>query len=212
VNRPHHALRGVYAITDERLTPGAQLVERVSAVLRGGARVIQYRDKSTDCGRRRDEARQLKDLCEAHGALLLINDDVELARAVGAHGAHIGQEDERLAEARALLGKRAVIGVTCHDSLALALAAEGGGADYVAFGAVFTSPTKPQARRAPLALITEARRRLRVPICAIGGIEADNAAHVVAAGADMLAVISGVFAQADPEATTRRIQALFTRD
>ena len=212
MSRPHHALRGVYAITDERLTPATQMAERVSAVLRGGARVIQYRDKSRDHERRRDEARLLKDLCEVHGALLLINDDVELAHDVGAHGVHIGQQDLALAEARARLGERAVIGVTCHDSLELALAAEGGGADYVAFGAVFVSPTKPQARRAPLALITEARRRLAVPICAIGGIEADNAAQVVAAGADMVAVISGVFAQADPEATTHRIQALFTAD
>lgn len=207
---PHPSLRGVYAITDEALTPAADMTGRVGAVLRGGARVIQYRDKSEDQTRRRQEARLLKELCETHGALLLINDDIELAAEVEAHGAHIGQEDRALAEARAMLGEHAVIGVTCHDSIELALAAEGSGADYVAFGAVFTSPTKPHARRAPLALISEARRRLTIPICAIGGIEADNAAQVVAAGADMVAVISGVFAQADPEATTRRIEALFT--
>ena len=205
-------LKGVYAITDERLTPGTEMDERVDAVLRGGARVIQYRDKSTHRERREREARQLKGLCDDHGALLLINDDVHLAEAVGAHGVHLGQQDCTLADARRALGDEAVIGVTCHDSLELALAAEGGGADYVAFGAVFTSPTKPQARRAPLALITEARRRLTVPICAIGGIEVDNAAQVIAAGADMVAVINGVFAQADPEAATRRIQALFGAD
>ncbi|MBD3618368.1 MAG: thiamine phosphate synthase [Chromatiales bacterium] len=207
-----HRLTGVYAITDAALTPPHRLAAQVEAVLRGGARILQYRDKSTDGERRLREARALRELCEAHGALLLINDDIALATAAGAHGVHLGQQDTALAAAREQLGPDAIIGITCHDSLTLAHTAEAGGADYVAFGALFPSPTKPDAPRASLDLIREARRTLTVPICAIGGIEADNAAAVIAAGANLLAVISGVFAQADPEAATRGIQALFPDD
>ena len=205
----HPRLAGVYAITDERLTPAETILDQVATVLRGGCRIVQYRDKSADHHRRLQEARALRALCESRGARLVINDDVELARAARAHGVHIGQQDCGLDRARECLGRDAVIGVTCHDSLELALAAEAGGADYVAFGALFTSSTKPRARRAPLALLTEARRRLALPICAIGGIETSNAAQVIAAGADMIAVVGGVFGQPDPEAAARGLQGLF---
>lgn len=204
-----YRLAGIYAITDAVLTPPHRLTAQVEAVLRGGARILQYRDKSAESERRLREAHALRALCEAYGALLLINDDIALAAAAGAHGVHLGQQDTTLAAAREQLGPDAIIGITCHDSLALARTAEAGGADYVAFGALFPSPTKPDAPRASLDLIREARRALTVPICAIGGIGADNAAAVISAGADLLAVISGVFAQADPEAATRSIRALF---
>ncbi|HSP01103.1 MAG TPA: thiamine phosphate synthase, partial [Thioalkalivibrio sp.] len=158
---------------------------------------------------RRDEARALKALCEQHGALFIINDDVALAASAGAHGVHLGQGDMPLAQARARLGQAAIIGITCHDRLDLALAAQAEGADYVAFGAVHPSPTKPVAVRAPLMLFAQAREVLRIPVCAIGGLDADNAAAVIEAGADMVAVISGVFARPDPEAEARQLAAMF---
>jgi len=181
----------------------------VSAVLRGGARLVQYRDKSDDADRRQREARALKSLCEQHDALLIINDDVTLAANVGAHGVHLGQGDMPLAQARASLGQAAIIGITCHNRLDLALTAQAEGANYVAFGAAQPSPTKPDTVRAPLMLFAQAREVLSIPICAIGGLDADNAAAVIEAGADMVAIVSGVFAQPDPEAQARRLAAMF---
>lgn len=195
----HPPLRGLYAITDARLTPGDRLLERVDAALCGGARWIQYRDKGTNATRRLAEARALAELCHAHDAGLIVNDDVELAAASGADGVHIGLEDCALESARTRLGAQAVIGVSCYNRLELAEDAAASGADYVAFGSVFPSPTKPQAARADLDLLRKARARLTVPICAIGGIDARNAAAVAATGVDMLAVISGVFGEQDPE-------------
>lgn len=211
MNKSGPRLRGLYAVTPDTATDLEALRARAEAVLRGGARLLQYRDKSADTPRREREARILLDICERHGALLIINDDVRLAGRIGAHGVHLGQQDMPLPEARAMLGREAVIGITCHGRLDLALAAQSAGADYVAFGAVYPSPTKPDAVRAPLHLFTEARAQLSIPICAIGGIEADNAAAVIAAGADMVAVVSGVFAQPDPETEARRLSTLFAR-
>jgi thiamine-phosphate pyrophosphorylase len=206
---PRTELRGLYVITPDGPPDPSHLRAQVAAALRGGARVVQYRDKSDDDSRRLDEARALRDLCESHGALLLINDDTHLARAAGAHGVHLGQKDMPLEQARTLLGPDAVIGITCHDRLDLAITAELAGADYVAFGAAFPSPTKPDAVRVPLMLFAQAREVLHIPICAIGGITADNASAVIAAGADMVAVSSGVFDRPDPEAEVRRLAALF---
>jgi len=196
-------------VTPDRHADFARLSQAVSAVLRGGARLVQYRDKSGDAQRRQDEARALKALCEQHGALLIINDDVALAASSSAHGVHLGQGDMPLAQARAILGDTAIIGITCHDRLDLALTAQAAGADYVAFGAVHPSPTKPDAVRAPLMLFAQAREVLSIPVCAIGGLDADNAAAVIEAGADMVAVVSGVFAQPDPEAQASRLAAMF---
>lgn len=186
---------GLYAITDTTLLAG-RLLPAVTAALAGGVRVLQYRDKSTDAIRREAEARALLRLCRAHGALLLINDDVALAARVGADGVHLGQGDAALVSARARLGAQAVIGITCHDRLDLADAAAAGGADYLAFGAMFTSASKPEARPCPLSLLAEARRRHALPLVAIGGITPDNAGHVIRAGADAVAVIAGLW-QAD---------------
>ena len=202
-------LHGLYVITPEHHPDPGWLEGKADEALRGGARLVQYRDKSGDWRRREREAGELRALCTRHGALLIVNDDVELALATGAHGVHLGQGDMPLDEARGKLGDRAIIGITCHDRLDLAIAAQLGGADYVAFGAVYPSPTKPAAVCAPLALIAQARESLDIPICAIGGISADNARAVIRAGADMAAVIDGIFGQPDPEAAARRIAALY---
>jgi len=206
-----YTLAGLYAITDAELMPNdRQLLDSVAAALRGGARILQYRDKSTDAEKRLRQARALAALCHEHGVALLINDDVELALACAADGVHLGQQDGSLAAARERLGERAIIGITCHDRLELALAAEQGGADYVAFGAFFPSTTKPDAKPAPLGLLREARARLHCPIVAIGGLSMDNAGQVIQAGADMIAVIHALFAHEDIEAQARAFGRLFS--
>lgn len=189
-----NALRGLYAITPTALCADPpRLLAAVDAALRGGARLIQYRDKSDDAGRRLASARALLPLCNRHGARLIINDDVGLAVASGAHGVHLGLDDCPLAEARSRLGPGAIIGVTCANSLARAQAASEGGADYLAFGAFYPSRTKPHAAPATLELLREARIRTSLPLCAIGGITAGNAAVLIEAGADLIAAVESVF-------------------
>lgn len=202
-------LHGLYVITDSQLCPPEQLLECVEQALRGGAVAVQYREKSLPELERRRQAFDLNRLCQDHDALFLVNDDVLLARAVGAGGVHIGQDDMKLAHARELLGMRALIGVSCYNQLELAVKAEQQGADYVAFGRFFASRTKPLAVQADPALICQAKQVLRVPVVSIGGITADNGAPLVAAGADMLAVIQGVFGQNDIEAAARKIADLY---
>ncbi|WP_210398023.1 thiamine phosphate synthase [Motiliproteus sediminis] len=206
----NRVLTGLYAITDSTLlTDTPTLLRRVEAALRGGATVVQYRDKSRDHDKRREQARRLAELCERYQRPLLINDDAELAAASGAAGVHLGQGDGSVAAARALLGVRAIIGVTCHDQLALAQQASLEGADYVAFGAFFPSTTKPKATPAPLALLRQARNELPLPIVAIGGITSDNAQLVINHGAHMVAVVGDLFATDDTENRARVYQRLF---
>ncbi|WP_420467412.1 thiamine phosphate synthase [Panacagrimonas sp.] len=206
-----NALRGLYAITPTALClEPSRLLAAVDAALRGGARLIQYRDKSSDPTRRLESARALRALCARHGGKLIVNDDVELALAAQAHGVHLGLDDLPLSEARARLGPDCLIGVTCQDSLHRARAASAGGADYLAFGAFFVSRTKPDARRATLALLCEARIDTSLPICAIGGITADNAGPLIDAGADLIAAAEGVFGAADVEIAARRYARCFT--
>lgn len=196
-------IRGLYAITDNQQAD--RLLPQVEAALQGGVRLLQYRDKSGDHSRRRAEAAALRILCRCHGVPLLINDDVELALAIDADGVHLGQGDLDLRVARQRLGPDRLIGITCHDSLALAKKAEADGADYVAFGACFPSISKPTARTCPLNLMGEARQQLQLPVVAIGGINPDNIASVIAAGADACAVIASLWQAVDVRA---RAQAL----
>jgi thiamine-phosphate pyrophosphorylase len=205
----HPSCRGLYAITDALLIPDDRLTEAVEQAILGGARLIQYRDKSHDDARRLTQARTLNELCQHHEVPLIINDDVELAAQVGAAGVHVGKDDSAFAIARARLGGNALIGVSCYDRLDLALEAVRAGADYVAFGAFFPSPTKPTEIRASVALLRKARAALNVPIVAIGGITPDNAPLLLDVGADALAVVSGVFGQPDIQAAARRYANLF---
>jgi len=202
-------LHGLYAIADTSQVRGSELVEAVDAALRGGARIIQYRDKTTR-PQRHEEARALRELCNKHSALLIINDDISLASEVAADGVHLGREDAALEKARATLGRDIIIGVSCYNQMSRAQRLVQAGADYVAFGSFFESPTKPEAVSADIGLITSAKRALRVPVVAIGGITPENGAALITAGADVLAVISGVFAQPDAEQAARRYVALFT--
>ena len=209
INKP--SCRGLYAITDAALIADDRLIDAVELAILGGARLIQYRDKSADATRRLAQAQALNALCRRYAIPLIINDDVELAFQVGAAGVHLGQDDPAFTTARTRLGEHALIGVSCYDRLDLAVAAERAGADQVAFGAVFPSPTKPDEVRASLNLLREARAVLKLPIVAIGGITPDNAPVLLAAGVDGLAVISGVFGQPDIQAAARRYSALFAQ-
>lgn len=198
-------LRGLYAITDSQLLAG-KFLQYVEAALDGGLTLLQYRDKSNDENRRLREAETLKTLCDRYKAHLIINDDAELAARLGV-GVHLGQTDGPLTPARALLGRQAIIGSTCHDQIDLAEQAAKEGATYVAFGRFFTSSTKPGAAPAALDVIDQARTRLNLPICVIGGITLDNAAPLVERGADLLAVVHGLFGADSTQEVTRRAQA-----
>lgn len=201
-------LRGLYAITPDGV-PAETLLAQVEAALHGGVRLVQYRDKMADATRRAALARALVALCRRHDAGCIINDDLALALAVDADGVHLGGTDGDLAAARAALGPGRVLGASCYADFALARAAKVAGADYVAFGAVCASPTKPQAVRAPWDLLTRARDELAVPVCAIGGITLADAPGLVAAGADLLAVITDLFNAPDLAARAAAYQTCF---
>lgn len=203
------SLRGLYAIADTQFLDDAQLVPAVEAAIAGGARVVQYRDKRNQPEVRISQARRISDLCRLHGVPFLVNDDVALAMETGADGMHLGRDDLPLAQAREQLGADSLIGVSCYNELERALTAQQQGANYVAFGSFFPSRTKPEAVRATPELLREARLRLNIPIVAIGGITPENGAALIEAGADMLAVIEGVFAQPDIHAAARRYAQLF---
>jgi thiamine-phosphate pyrophosphorylase len=185
-------LAGLYALTpDESRTE--VLVSKVRQALAGGASALQYRNKTAGPELRREQGRLLAVLCRNAGVPFIVNDDLALALELDADGVHLGADDGDLAEARKRLGQGRLLGASCYDRLDLAQAAARAGADYIAFGSVFPSGTKPGAVRAPLAIFAQARRSVGLPLVAIGGINLHNAPNVIAAGADAVAVISAVF-------------------
>lgn len=185
-------LAGLHAITPDE--PRTEiLLRRTDQALRGGASVVQYRNKTADGALRLEQGRALAALCTQAGAIFIVNDDVALALELGADGAHLGATDGDLVEARRRLGKDRLLGASCYDRVELAQAAARAGVDYVAFGSVFASVTKPGAVHAPLAIFAAARRCIALPLVAIGGITLQNAVQVFAAGADAVAVISALF-------------------
>ena len=185
-------LAGLHAITPDE--PRTEiLLRKTDQALRGGATVVQYRNKTADAALRKEQGRALAALCTKAGAIFIVNDDVALALELGADGAHLGATDGDLAEARRRLGNGRLLGASCYNCVELAEAAAQAGVDYVAFGSVFVSATKPAAVHAPLGIFAEARRRLALPLVAIGGITLQNAPQVFAAGADAVAVITALF-------------------
>ena len=200
--------RGLYAVTpDDADTPA--LVAKVTAAVSGGARIVQYRNKPASPELRREQAAALKRACDAHGALLIINDHADIAREIDAAGVHIGADDGDLAAARAIVGPDKLVGVSCYRRIELAREAEARGVDYVAFGSFFASSVKPGAVRAPIDLLIEAKRTLTVPVVAIGGITIANAPPLIAGGADAVAVITAVFGASDVTAAARGFTDLF---
>ena len=202
------SVNGLYAVTPDSQDTG-WLEQRVQQALLGGARLVQYRNKSADPALKLSQARALRALCKRHGALFIVNDAVELAGLCGAHGVHLGRDDHSIASARRRLGRAVLIGASCYDDLARARQCLEAGADYLAFGSFFSSAIKPDAARAPLELLHEARNRWRLPLVAIGGITPDNAPALLAAGADALAVISALFQVPDTCAAAREFARLF---
>jgi thiamine-phosphate pyrophosphorylase len=204
-------LRGLYAVTpDDRLLP--RLSALVEAALEGGTRLVQYRNKLAPAPLRRAQAAELLRVCRAYGAKLIVNDDVWLAIEIGADGAHVGRDDlpgHDLTTAREALGAKRLLGVSCYDDLACVEAAAKAGADYVGIGSMFPSNTKPGTVQATAEMLTEARRRYDVPVAAIGGITIGNAKQVIAAGADMVAVVSDLFNAMDIRRRAGEFQRLF---
>ncbi len=199
---------GLYAITQTANKSGDTIINEVSAAIKGGAVIVQYRDKNPI-----DAlflGRELVKICHQHNVPLLINDDIELASLIGADGVHLGREDGAVIQARNLLGSDAIIGVSCYDFVEQAITAQAQGATYAAFGRFFPSSSKPLAAPAHIETLRLAKRALTIPIVAIGGILPDNGGQLLAAGADLLAVIGGVFDD-QPEQSARAYQALFNR-
>ncbi|MEO7402665.1 MAG: thiamine phosphate synthase [Burkholderiales bacterium] len=206
--RPKPLLRGLYAVTPDT-TDTATLLRHCSEALGGGARIIQYRNKTAGPDLARMQAQALLTMTRRSSAALIVNDSLALACEIDADGVHLGADDGDLTGARQTLGPDKWLGASCYNRLETAIDAQAAGADYVAFGAVFTSGTKPSAVRASRALFTEARAALRVPICAIGGLSVENSGLVIAAGADMVAVVSALFYAPDIRAAAASFTALF---
>jgi thiamine-phosphate pyrophosphorylase len=205
-------MRGLYAVTpDDRLLP--RLSALVEAALQGGVRLVQYRNKQAPAPLRRAQAAELLRVCRAYGAKLIVNDDLWLAIEIGADGAHVGRDDlpgHDLATAREALGAKRLLGVSCYNDLARVEAAAKAGANYIGIGSMFPSATKPGAVPATLDMLTEARRRFAGPIAGIGGITIRNAPQVIAAGADMVAVVGDLFDAMDIGRRAAEFQQLFT--
>jgi len=211
MNAAHPRLRGVYAITDPDLLRGDQLLARCRDALSGGVSILQYRNKLADESTRQYELEALRRLCQEWKVPLLVNDDVALCQSVGADGVHLGQSDTTIAEARERLGPQAIIGASCHASVAHAQHAREQGASYVAVGRFFPSQTKPTAPPATLENLAAIRAAVDLPIVAIGGVNADNGASLISAGADMLAVIHYLFSTPAVAERARRLHTLFQR-
>jgi thiamine-phosphate pyrophosphorylase len=199
---------GLYAVTPD-ISDTSRLVELTRAALIGGVRFLQYRNKAATPALRLAQALALKNVCNEHGAALIVNDHVDIALAADAAGVHLGKEDGLARDARGAIGSARLIGVSCYDSLERGHAALHEGADYVAFGSFFPSRVKPNAVKAPIELVSKAKAAFPVPIVAIGGITLENAPSLVRQGVDAVAVISALFEAPDVTDAARRFTALF---
>ncbi|PKO44591.1 MAG: thiamine phosphate synthase [Betaproteobacteria bacterium HGW-Betaproteobacteria-22] len=204
-------IAGLYAITPDVLNTDV-LLANAEAALQGGVNILQYRNKLADHLLKTRQAGALLTLCREHGVPLIINDSIKLCLTLDADGVHLGADDGNLAEARARLGADKILGASCYNRFDLAISAQEAGADYVAFGACFSSSTKPHAPLATTDLFRQARRTLTIPSVAIGGITLDNAPQVIRAGANATAVINAIFSADDIKLTTQQFTKLFNHD
>ncbi|MDM8569060.1 thiamine phosphate synthase [Thiotrichales bacterium HSG1] len=200
-------MRGLYAITNENIVSSENFIQYSEQAIIGGAKVIQYRNKHSN--KNITQIIALKKLCLQYQVPLIINDDIQLAKQIGADGVHLGKEDSQLSTARSILGNKAIIGISCYNKIYLAKQAVADGANYVAFGSFFSSPTKPQATQCDINTLKQARKVLNCPIVAIGGITPDNGGDLIMAGADCLAVISGIFDQTNITVAAQKYTELF---
>ncbi len=205
-----YRIGGLYVITDEKLIPRKRLVETVEKAIKGGARIVQLREKLSTSEEVSRLARELLKVTRRYNVPLIINDYIEIARDVGAEGVHLGQDDPSVEEARKMLGDRAIIGVSCYGSLKRGMDAHRKGADYLAFGTPYFTPTKPGRHPTSFEVLREAKMAIsKIPIFAIGGITPQNIASVLETGVDGIAVITSVFGSSDPEKASRELSAFF---
>ena len=190
--RDSFIIKGLYAITPDMADLNT-LIHKTQLVIEGGAFMVQYRSKIQDRAVKIQQCAAILRLCREYGVPCIVNDDVEMCRILEADGVHLGENDDNIAEVRRILGEDAIIGSSCYDQLDRAKQAQKEGATYVAFGAVFPTPTKPNAPRATLELLREAKHEIHIPIVAIGGITVNNAHDVIEAGVDAIAVITSLF-------------------
>ena len=205
---PLPRIEGLYAVTPEVIDT-TNLVVMIQQVLAGGARLVQYRNKTADAPLRLEQAQALANLCCKFNVPLIINDHLDLAAAVGAAGVHVGQEDTSITAARRRLGPGKIIGVSCYNRLGSAVEAERQGADYVAFGAFFVSATKPDAVTASIDLLPQAKQKLHVPVVAIGGITPPHAVGLIRQGADAIAASNALFGAPDIQSAAENFSRLF---
>lgn len=206
--RPSFPTKGLYAITPD-ISDTSLLLDKVEKALIGGIALLQYRDKISTASERTFRAKAIHTLCLRYRVPLIINDDPELALACEAEGVHLGQTDGSIQHARALLGNSAMIGITCHHNIALAITAEQQGADYVAFGRFFNSSTKPGTPLATIDTLINAKRNIRIPIVAIGGITVDNVRPIISAGASFTALVDGLFSSTNISSVCKGFHNLF---
>lgn len=199
--------KGLYAIADSSVLSEEELLEKVNIVLENGAAMLQYRDKAGVF----KYAVEMKQLCNQYNIPLIINDSLQLAKQLDADGVHLGKDDSDLKTARDFLGNEKIIGVSCYNDLNRAIQMQAMGATYVAFGAFFSSHTKPLAVQANLELLKEAKKQLSIPVVCIGGITLENADQLISNGADYLAVIQGLFKSHDLAKTTQQFSAKFLK-
>ena len=205
-----YILKGIYVITDKKLIPRDRFIETVEKAIRGGAKIIQLREKDTPEEEIIKLGKKLLKITRKYGIPLIINDSPKLAREIGADGIHLGKDDPEISEARSILGDEAIIGVSCYGDIERGLRAEMEGADYVALGTPFFTPTKPDRKSTPFEVLREAKRRItKIPVFAIGGITKENAQSVLETGVDGIAVITAVFSSPNPEEAARSLAEFF---
>ncbi len=205
-----YSLKGLYIITDKRLIPRDRFIEIVEKSIRGGAKIVQFREKDTPEEEIIKLGKGLLEITRRYKIPLIINDSPELAKEIGADGVHLGKDDSEVFSARRLLGSEAIIGVSCYGEIERGLWAKREGADYVAFGTPFFTPTKPDRGPTSFEVLREAKRRITgIPVFAIGGINIENAQSVLETGVDGIAVITYIFGSPDPEKAARDLACLF---
>ena len=205
-------LGGLYAITDKNLIPRENFTQAVEKAIRGGASIIQLREKDTEPGELVELGKKLLLITKSYAVPLIINDSPELAKEIGAHGVHLGEGDCTIEQARSVLGQDAIIGVSCYGQIERGVNAEREGADYVAFGRPYNTPTKPGRLPTPKDVLVEAKQNIeRIPVFAIGGITPENAAPILETGVDGIAAITSIFGSQDPEEAARKLVFVINR-
>ena len=199
----------IYAISDDLLMPENLALEYTREILECGVKFFQFRSKKVV--KNEKLASEILNLCEKFGTKFIVNDDVKFAKKIGANAVHLGKEDEGIKEAFEILGKNAYVGVSCYGDISLAINAAKNGASYVAFGSVFTSPTKPNAPKCGLEVVKEAKQILNLPVCVIGGINETNIGSLSYANPDFIAIISAIYKDGTIKENIKNLQKIIEK-